>query len=201
VLLPLFATTKSRLPSPLKSPIATETAPEPVASSAGIVNATEEVGLVVSKKARLEVPPPGAGLKTDTKAVLRLAMSTARSVAVSFESLTTVVARALPFHFTTEPGTNPVPLTVSLGTDSPGTASAGLSGWLMKGTGFAAAEALALIVFEVPVIDAVTVSVAVIVCPPTDFSAAGKVPVPFTSVESAGKSACPPVLLKCTIPE
>ena len=55
--------------------------------------------------------------------------------------------------------------------------------------------------FEVPVIETVIVSVAVIVWLPTVFSVAEKVPVPFVSVELAGSTAWPSVLVKCTVPE
>jgi len=55
--------------------------------------------------------------------------------------------------------------------------------------------------FEVPVIEAVTVSVAVIVWLPRVFSVTEKVPNPFVKVESAGSAAWPSVLVKCTVPE
>jgi hypothetical protein len=58
-----------------------------------------------------------------------------------------------------------------------------------------------LIEFEVPVIEADAVSVPVIVCPPALFSVAEKVLVPFASVELAGRTAWPSVLVKCTVPE
>jgi hypothetical protein len=61
--------------------------------------------------------------------------------------------------------------------------------------------AAALIFFEVPVIEAVTVSVAVIVWPPVVLSVAEKVPVPFVSVEFAGSTAWLSVLVKCAVPE
>src|SRR4051812_3197947 len=52
----------------------------------------------------------------------------------------------------------------------------------------------------VPVTELVTVSVAVIVWLPTVFSVAEKVPVPLVNVESAGNTATPSVLVKCTVP-
>jgi hypothetical protein len=166
-----------------------------------MLSATEEVGLVVSKKTTFEAPPPGEGLTTVTEAVLKLTLSVAKTVAVSFESLTKLVARALPFHFTVEPDTKPVPFTVSLKAGPPGTTASGLRGWLMRGTGFSAVLALTLMELELPVIDAVTVSVAVIVWPPTVFSPAGKLAVPFINIELAGRSACRSVLVKCAVPE
>ncbi len=53
---------------------------------------------------------------------------------------------------------------------------------------------------EVPVIVLVTVSVAVIVRVPAVFSVALKVPWPLVSVEFAGRTAEPSVLVKCTVP-
>src|ERR1700690_2866920 len=62
------------------------------------------------------------------------------------------------------------------------------------------ATALTAIAPAVPVIDPVTVSVAVIVLLPTVFSVAENVPTPFVSVEFAGNTAAPSVLVKCTVP-
>jgi hypothetical protein len=63
-----------------------------------------------------------------------------------------------------------------------------------------AAAALTAIAPEVPVIDGVTVSVAVIVCEPAVFSVAENVPAPFVNVAFAGNTACPSLLVKCTKP-
>jgi hypothetical protein len=54
---------------------------------------------------------------------------------------------------------------------------------------------------EGPVIEAVTVSVAVMVWPPPVSSVAEKVPVPFVSFEFAGSIAWRSVLEKWTVPE
>ena len=64
-----------------------------------------------------------------------------------------------------------------------------------------AAAGLTVIVFEVPVIEPVTVSVAVMVRAPAVLSVAENVPTPFVNVESAGNVAAPSVLVKCTVPE
>jgi hypothetical protein len=56
--------------------------------------------------------------------------------------------------------------------------------------------AATVIVPEVPVIAAVTVSVAVIVCPPAVCSVTENVPTPFVSVEFAGSTACVSLLVK-----
>src|ERR1700674_338283 len=132
--LPAFVTTKSNLPSPLKSAVFMESGSVPAAKLDGALRETDAIGLVITKKATLDVPPPGVGLTTVTEAVLALAMSDARTLAISFESLTKVVARAAPFHLTVDPDTNPVPLSVSVKAAPPGTTASGLKGWLMKGT-------------------------------------------------------------------
>ena len=62
------------------------------------------------------------------------------------------------------------------------------------------AAALTAIVPEVPVAAVVTVSVAVTVQVPAVFSATAKVPVPFTSVVLAGRTAAAALAVKCTVP-
>ena len=63
-----------------------------------------------------------------------------------------------------------------------------------------AAAGLTVIAPEVPVIEELTVSVAVIVRLPAVFSVAENVPVPLLSVELVGNIPCPSELLKCTVP-
>ena len=157
--------------------------------------------MVTSKKTTFELPPPGAGLTTVTEAVVAAEISEAGMAAVTLDLLTNVVARALPFHSTTAPETNPVPFTVSVKPAPPRATAVGLSGWLIKGTGFSTVAALTRIDFVEPVIEAVTVSVAVTVWLPVVFSVAEKVPVPFVSAEFAGRTAWLSVLVKCTVPE
>jgi hypothetical protein len=53
---------------------------------------------------------------------------------------------------------------------------------------------------EVPLIDAVTVSVAVMVWYPVVRSVAENTPIPFVSFEFPGSTACASVLEKCTVP-
>jgi hypothetical protein len=53
---------------------------------------------------------------------------------------------------------------------------------------------------DVPVIEPVTVSVAVIDWLPTVFSVAENVPAPLANVELAGKIAAPSLLVKWTVP-
>jgi hypothetical protein len=62
-------------------------------------------------------------------------------------------------------------------------------------------EAATVMLPEVPVIDGVTVSVAVIVCVPLVFSVTEKVATPLVRVEFVGSTACPSLLVKCTVPE
>jgi hypothetical protein len=53
---------------------------------------------------------------------------------------------------------------------------------------------------DVPAIDAVTVSVAVTVCAPAVFKVTENVPTPFVSIEFAGSTAAPSLLVKWTVP-
>ena len=64
-----------------------------------------------------------------------------------------------------------------------------------------AVVALTVIGLEDPVIDEVTVSVAVTVWLPTVFNVTEKEPAPLVSVELAGNTACGSLLVKCTVPE
>src|SRR5205809_3453782 len=98
----------------------------------------EKLASVIGKNSTLDVPPPGLGFTTVTEAVLAMAMSDTRMLTVNCELLTNVVARALPFQFTTDPETKPVPFTVSVNPAPPGAIASGTSGWLISGTGFAA---------------------------------------------------------------
>lgn len=72
-----------------------------------------------------ELPPPGAGLFTETLAVPAIAMSLAGIAAVSCVALTNVVVRWLPFHHTVELFTNPLPLRVSVNAAPPAAAEFG----------------------------------------------------------------------------
>lgn len=53
---------------------------------------------------------------------------------------------------------------------------------------------------DVPVVDAVVVSVAVTVCAPAVLKVTGNVPTPFVSVAFAGRTAWPSLLVMCTVP-
>jgi len=67
----------------------------------------------------------------------QLFLSVAEGIdAVNCDPPTNVVVRGLPFHFTTAPETNPVPLTVSVKAGLPGATLVGTSGCFTNGTGF-----------------------------------------------------------------
>src|SRR6516164_5104467 len=82
-------------------------------------------------------------------------------LAVNCELVTSVVARLLPFHFTTEPETSPEPFTVRLNPAPPGVLASGTNGWLMTGTGFTVPVPVRVTVWGLPgalsVIDKVAV--------------------------------------------
>src|SRR5438876_3601645 len=132
-----FETARSSLPSRLKSAVAMPIGvPRLELVTSDLLRATLEAGSLIGKKIILEMPPPGPGLTIVTVAVLALAMSEVKTLAVNCELLTNVVARALPFQFTTDPETKPVPFTVSVNPAPPGATASGTSGWLISGTGF-----------------------------------------------------------------
>ena len=74
-----------------------------------------------------EVPPPGAGVNTVTWAVPTAAMSPAAIAACSCVLLTNVVARGLPFQFTTDVLVKPDPFTVRVKPPAPANALDGES--------------------------------------------------------------------------
>src|SRR4029077_7723005 len=84
----------------------------PAVALLGDTEVSVGTGLLIVNVTALEVPPPGVGEKTVTEAVPAVAMSAAVMAAVSCVPLTKVVARALPFHCTTEAATKFVPVTV-----------------------------------------------------------------------------------------
>jgi hypothetical protein len=72
------------------------------------------VEVVTPNETASDVPPPGTGFETETRADRAVTRSDAKIAAVNLAGLTNVVTRALPFQFTMEPCTNPVPFTVSV---------------------------------------------------------------------------------------
>jgi hypothetical protein len=125
-----FATAKSSLPSPLKSPTATEVGRYPMVTGepGALAKTAEAVALVMGKKTTLDAPPPGDGFTTVIEAVPAVAMSAAVMAAVNCVALTKVVVRALPFQSTVDAETNPVPFTVSVNPAPPGAAVSGTTG-------------------------------------------------------------------------
>lgn len=60
-----------------------------------------------------ETPPPGAGFETETLPNPCAARSCAVKFTISWLELTNVVSRGLPFQFTADVGTKPVPATLT----------------------------------------------------------------------------------------
>lgn len=101
-------------------------APDPAPAEAGSIDAMDGVGLLVTANdTDAAVPPAGAGFTTVTDAVPPAAISVAVIAAVSCVALTYVVVRELPFHCTTDDGTNPVPVTDSVNVADPAAADDG----------------------------------------------------------------------------
>src|SRR6516225_3625815 len=94
------------------------------------------MGVAMGRKTTFEVPPPCLGLTTVMETVSL--SGCAPTVAFSWELLTNVAVSGLPFQFTSEPDTKPVPFTVSMKGEppGPGATASGTSGWLTNGTGF-----------------------------------------------------------------
>jgi hypothetical protein len=67
-------------------------------------------------------------LNTVTEAVAAAATFEAGTAAFNCELLTNVVLKAVPFHLTTAPDTNPVPFTVKVKLGPPGKLDVGTSG-------------------------------------------------------------------------
>jgi hypothetical protein len=63
-------------------------------------------------------------------------MSEPGTLALRRDELTKLVGRAAPFQLTFEPETKPEPFTVSVNPAPPGATLVGISGSLIKGTGF-----------------------------------------------------------------
>src|SRR5947208_3190810 len=85
------------------------------------------LGSSTEKYWTLATPPPGAGVNTVTGTVPMTARSVVASAAVNSVDDTNVVGRSVSFHRTTESGTKPLPVTVSMNPDDPAIAEAGTS--------------------------------------------------------------------------
>ena len=104
---------------------------------------------VIVKVWALEVPPPGAGLKTITEAVPTAAISAALMAAVTCVTDTNVVVRSEPFQRTTELVTKPLPSTVNVKAEPPAMAVAGLRP-VVVGTGLLMVYCISTVEVEVP---------------------------------------------------
>jgi hypothetical protein len=82
-------------------------------------------GTLIENVKEPEVPPPGAGFETVTIAVPTEAMSATVISACRLVLETKVVARAVPFHWTAEDETKPVPVTVNVNAALPANAELG----------------------------------------------------------------------------
>ena len=102
--------------------------PLPATAEDGLMAVIVGTGLLawMVKVAVLDVPPPGAGLKTVTFAVPAVATSLAGIVAVSTVLETKVVVRGLPFQRTTELVTKFVPVMMRVNPPLPATVVDGL---------------------------------------------------------------------------
>src|SRR5688500_12911998 len=93
---------------------ATDTVPVTVAPEAGDMRATfgGVASAVMVKVSAADVPPPGAGVDTVTRALPAVATSLALIAAWSWVPLTHVVGRPAPFQRTSDEATKLVPVTV-----------------------------------------------------------------------------------------
>ena len=98
----------------------------PATAVAGLMLLIVGNGFVMVKVAVLDVPPPGAGLKTVTLAVPAVATSLAGIVAVSTVLETNPVVRSLPFQRTFALLTKFVPVMVRVNPPLPATVVDGL---------------------------------------------------------------------------
>jgi hypothetical protein len=93
-----------------------------------LVKKAEGAEFMMGKNTTFDVPPPGVGFTTVTKAVLAVVISEARIEAVNCRLLMKLVVRALPFQFTVAPETNPVPSKKSVKIAPPGAVLVGTRG-------------------------------------------------------------------------
>lgn len=107
----------------------------------------EPVELIVNVSV-LELPPPGAGVNTVTRAVPSEAISAALICAVNCVELVNVVGRGDACHCTCDPETNPEPVTVIVNAGPPTLATEG-DICVMAGTGLLAAATVNGTRFEI----------------------------------------------------
>ena len=99
----------------------------PAVMTVGVTMLTDGTGLPTTSVSAADVPPTGGGDTTVTEAVPGFAMSTAVIAAVSWLASTNVVARSVPFQWTTELGTKSLPLTDKVNAGPPAMTDAGES--------------------------------------------------------------------------
>src|SRR5207249_2285835 len=112
--------------------------PAPAVALLGASEATEGAGLLMAKLRTLDVPPPGAALKTETPAEPTAARSATTIEALSWVLVTKLVTRSLPFQRTTDAGAKFEPLTVSVNAPPLSSPDDGESD-VTEGAGFGAA--------------------------------------------------------------
>src|SRR4030095_11585308 len=86
----------------------------PAVALLGLSALSVGAGFRTETLATVDVPPPGAGVTTVTAGEPAVMRSLAGIAALSVVALPNVVARAAPFHCTTDDGTKLVPVTVSV---------------------------------------------------------------------------------------
>src|SRR5580765_4714322 len=134
-----FQRTTDALTNPLPFTV-TVNADAPAVTLDGDSDSTPGSGFATVNAKSPDVPPPGAGVDTDTCAVPVAATSDEGITACNWLPLTNVVARAAPFQRTTDALTNPLPFTVTENVDAPAVTLAGDTD-STPGTGFAIVNA------------------------------------------------------------
>src|SRR4029450_12271132 len=100
-----FQRTTDALANPLPVTV-TVNAAAPAVTPEGDTDTTLGTGFAIVNAKLPDVPPPGAGVNTDTCAGPPVAISAPSIAAWSSVELTNVVIRFAPFHRTTDHGTN-----------------------------------------------------------------------------------------------
>lgn len=159
------------------APVTASDTPVPTKTVVGLADVAVGAGLLIVNAKFEEVPPPGAGLMTETWAVPPLATSAAVMAACTCVPVTYVVVRADPFHCTTDVERKPVPVRVMDPPLLPAT----------KVLGFAVVNAgVGLLVVNVRTED---------VPPPGDGLTMESCPVPAVDTSAAVRLACSSVAL------
>lgn len=105
-------------------------APLPAIAVLGLMAVVTGIGLLtmivlIVKRSAALVPPPGAGVNTETAAVPAVAILAAGTTAVNCDELPKVVVSAMPFQFIVDPLIKPVPVMVMVKATSPANAAFG----------------------------------------------------------------------------